>query len=303
MRHTGAIGLNKSFAAPRFRYSVAFMHVEEDLLKEVPLFQLLDEAERAQLAENLEVVRYAEGETIFHIGDPGDALYVISSGEVEAFCKNDTGERIVLEVSTRGDFFGELSLLDGGGRSASVVAIQDTEALRLERADLEKFLRRNPGAAMDLLAAMGRRLRVSAERIRRTTTRNANEEIEDNRTLVQKSADWIAEFAGSITFLMLHVVWFGLWLGLNTFHVPGIPQFDPFPFGFLTLTVSLEAIFLSVFVLLSQNRQAAKDRVRSDVEYDVNLKAELEICHLHEKLDRLNVELLSRLERLQESQR
>lgn len=279
------------------------MRVEEDLLKEVPLFQLLDEAERAQLAENLEVVRYAEGETIFHLGDPGDALYVISSGEVEAFCKNDTGERIVLEVSTRGDFFGELSLLDGGGRSASVVAIRDTEALRLERADLEKFLRRNPGAAMDLLAAMGRRLRVSAEHIRRTTTRNANEEIEDNRTLVQKSADWIAEFAGSITFLMLHVVWFGLWLGFNTFHVPGIPQFDPFPFGFLTLTVSLEAIFLSVFVLLSQNRQAAKDRVRSDVEYDVNLKAELEICHLHEKLDRLNVELLSRLERLQESQR
>ena len=128
------------------------------------------------------------------------------------------------------------------------------------------------------------------------------EEVADRRTRVQKSADWIAEFAGSIPFLMLHVVWFGTWLLVNSVKLPGIPQFDPFPFGFLTLSVSLEAIFLSVFVLLSQNRQAAKDRVRSDIEYDVNLKAELEIVHLHEKVDRLTSDVLGRLERLQRSE-
>jgi uncharacterized membrane protein len=120
---------------------------------------------------------------------------------------------------------------------------------------------------------------------------------------VQKGADWIAEFAGSITFLMLHVVWFGLWLLLNSVKFPGIPQWDPFPFGFLTLTVSLEAIFLSVFVLLSQNRQAAKDRVRSDIEYDVNLKAELEIVNLHEKMDRLTADVLKHLEELRRDTR
>ncbi len=275
------------------------MPAEAELLKEVPLFNLLDDQERAALAEQLDFVRFNAGSTVFELGDPGDSLYVISSGQVEVFFKNDTGEKIVLEIATRGDFFGELSLLDQSGRSASVMAIEDTETLRLTRADLETYLRKYPGAAMDILGAMGRRMRVSAERLRHTASRNVNEESEDRRTFVQKAADWIAEFAGSILFLMLHVVWFGAWLLVNTVPIPGVPHFDPFPYGFLTLTVSLEAIFLSVFVLLSQNRQAAKERVRSDVEYDVNLKAELEIAHLHEKVDRLNAEVLGRLEKIQ----
>lgn len=280
----------------------AAMCPEADLLKEVPLFQFLDDKERADLASQLQVVTYATGETVFRINEPGDALYVVNSGEVEVFFKNDTGERIVLERATRGDFFGELSLLDKGARSASVEATQDTEALRLDRPTLEKFLQSHPHASMDLLAAMARRMRVSAERLQHTATRNVNEETEDHRTVVQKSADWIAEFSGSIPFLMIHVVFFAVWLGINTIKIPGIPQFDPFPFGFLTLAVSLEAIFLSVFVLLSQNRQAAKDRVHADIEYDVNLKAELEIAHLHEKMDRLTTDVLHRLDKLQQQQ-
>jgi uncharacterized membrane protein len=271
---------------------------EADLLKEVPLFQLLDDHERTELAGQLEVVDFTAGETIFNYGEPGTAIYVISSGEVEVFFKNDTGERIVLEVATRGDFFGELSMLDNGTRSASVVATEATQAFRLDRTDLEKFLELRPKAAMDLLAAMGRRHRQAVERLRHTATRNVNEETEDKRTLVQKSADWIAEFAGSIPFLLIHVGVFAFWLIVNWAHVPGVPQFDPYPFGFLTLAVSLEAIFLSVFVLLSQNRQAAKDRVHADIEYDINLKAELEIAHLHEKLDRLTGDVLVRLDRV-----
>ncbi len=275
------------------------MRPEAELLKEVPLFQFLDERERSELAEQLEVVRYPEGTTIFHVNEPGDAIYVVSTGEVEIFFKNDTGERIVLERAVHGDFFGELSLLDRGCRSASATTTQETELFRLDHENLEKFIRSHPHAAMDLLASMGRRLRVSAERLRHTASRNVNEETADNRTKVIKVIDWIAEFAGSIPFLLIHVVWFGSWILVNTVKIPGIPQFDPFPYGFLTLTVSLEAIFLSVFVLLSQNRQAAKDRVRSDIEYDVNLKAELEIGHLHEKMDRLTTEVLTRLEKLQ----
>ncbi len=274
------------------------MSPEADLLQEVPLFQLLDEHERTELAAQLDFVSFESGATIFNYGDPGDAIYVISSGEVEVFFKNDTGERIVLEVATRGDFFGELSMLDRGTRSASVVAIKQTQTLRLDRKDLERFLELRPKAAMDMLAAMGRRHRETVERLRHTATRNVNEESEDKRTLVQKSADWIAEFAGSIPFLLIHVGIFAFWLVVNWLHVPGIPQFDPYPFGFLTLAVSLEAIFLSVFVLLSQNRQAAKDRVHADIEYDINLKAELEIAHLHEKLDRLTGDVLVGLDRV-----
>lgn len=279
------------------------MGADADLLKDVPLFQFLDDRERLELAGQLDTIVVKAGETIFKVNDPGDSLFVVRTGEVEIFFKNDTGERIVLEVAGRGDFFGELALFDGGPRSASVVATEDSEIFRLSHSHLEEFIHAQPGAAMAILAAMARRMRVSADRLRHTASRNVNEETEDKRTKVQKAADWIAEFAGSIPFLLLHVVWFTLWLGLNTIHIPGIPQFDPFPFGFLTLTVSLEAIFLSVFVLLSQNRQAAKDRVRSDIEYDVNLKAELEIAHLHEKVDRLTADVLVRLEEMKQVQR
>ena len=156
---------------------------------------------------------------------------------------------------------------------------------------------------MQLLAAMGRRLRTTVERLRHTASRNPNEQIPESHRLLHKVIDAIAEFAGSIPFLMIHVVLFTAWLTINSVPIPGIPQFDAYPFGFLTLSVSLEAIFLSVFVLLSQNRQAAKERVRSDIEYDVNLKAELEIAHLHEKLDRLTAESLGRLERIQRNLR
>lgn len=269
------------------------------LIKDISLFQLLEAHEREQLAALFTEVRFSAAEIIFHVGDPGDSIYLVVSGEAEVYFKNDTGERIVLESVGPGQLFGELSFLERGSRNASVVALLDTVTLRLDHCHLRSFLDANPSAAMHLLAAMSRRLRITAERLRHTATRNVNEEVEDNRTLVQKGADAIAEFAGSIPFLVLHIVWFASWIFVNAVKIPGIPQFDPFPFGFLTLTVSLEAIFLSVFVLLSQNRQAAKERVRSDVEYDVNLKAELEICHLHEKIDRLNSEVLTRLEKLQ----
>jgi len=277
------------------------MSTDVALLAEVPFFQLLDDSERQQLAAQLDVVKLSAGQMVFQYGDPGDSLYVIRSGEVEVFFKDDTGERILLETSRAGDFFGELSLLDGGARSASVVVTQDLEALCLDRAGLEEFLKRSPAAAIGLLAATGRRLRQTDERLRHTASRNVNEETEDKRTAIQRSADWIAAFSGSIAFLAIHVVWFLVWILVNTELIPGLTAFDPYPFGLLTMVVSLEAIVLSVFVLLSQNRQIEKDRVRSDIEYGVNLKAELEIAHLHEKLDRLHSEAIARLARIERS--
>ena len=273
------------------------MPTDTALLAEVQLFKLLDDDERAALAEHLDVVRHPAGHLMWEVGEPGDTLFVVRSGEVEIFFKDDTGERIVLERPTTGDYFGELSLLDEGGRSASAVVTKDLEALCLDRGGLEKFLSMKPAAALDMLAAMGHRLRQTGEMLRHTASRNVNEEMEDKRTTVQKVADWIAEFSGSIPFLLIHVVIFTAWIACNAF--PGA-DFDPYPYGLLTMCVSLEAIFLSVFVLLSQNRQAAKDHVRSDVEYEVNLKAELEIAHLHEKLDRLNSRSLARLQTIEQ---
>lgn len=273
------------------------MGADPQLLTEVPIFALLDEQERATLAERVDTVTFSAGTGIFNRGDPGDSLYVVRSGEVEIFFKNDTGERIVLETATPGHFFGEISLLDGGARTASAVASSDVEAVRVDRDDLAELIRLQPGAAMELLAATGRRLRETNEKLRHTASRNVNEETEDNRTKVMKVADWISEFSGSLEFLFIHLGLFFIWIVLNSGPLSRLPfgSFDPFPYGLLTMVVSLEAIILSVFVLLSQNRQVARDRVRNDIEYDVNLKAELEIAHLHEKFDHLHSEVLARL--------
>jgi uncharacterized membrane protein len=267
----------------------------EEILGEVPLFSLLDEGQRRELAARLDRVDAKAGETLFLRGDPGHAMYVVVSGAAEIFFKNDTGERIVLEKATSGHFVGEISLLDEGPRTASAVVTEDMDALLVDRGDLSDFLDTHPRAAMKMLAAMGQRLRTSAELLRHTASRNINEETEDRRTKVMKVADWISDFSGSLPFLFIHLGLFFIWIIMNVDPIGStvIGGYDPFPFGLLTMIVSLEAIILSVFVLLSQNRQVARDRVRNDIEYDVNLKAELEIAHLHEKVDELH-EMIAR---------
>jgi CRP/FNR family cyclic AMP-dependent transcriptional regulator len=266
-----------------------------DLLGAVPLFQRLSPHERAHLEGALESHDAAVGELIFSIGEPGDSLYIVGSGVVELFVKDDSGSKIVLTVCGPGEVFGELSMFDGGPRTASAVAIEEAKLLVLDRADLLAFLQQHPAASLDLLTTMGQRIRSTDVILRRRVARNINEEMEIRSTTVEKIADLIAEFSGSIIFLVLNALWFALWIVWNTLPFGG--HFDPYPFGFLTMVVSLEAIFLSIFVLVSQNRQAAKDRLRADAEYEVNMKAELEIRQLHEKVDFLTEQLLARLPR------
>jgi len=277
------------------------MATTAELLAETPLFALLDEQERAALAERTEYVHFDSGVSIFREGEPGHSMYVVRTGEVEIFFKNDTGQRIVLETARTGDFFGEISLLDGGPRTASAVAKTDVEAIVVDRNDLDDFLRRSPAAAMDLLAATGRRLRETARLLRHTASRDVNEAEEDHRTKVMKVADWISEASGSIPFLLVHCVLFFGWILDNVAPISHSRWggWDPYPFGLLTMAVSLEAIILSVFVLLSQNRQVARERLRNDVEYQVNLKAELEVAELHRNVADLQAELLARLERIE----
>jgi uncharacterized membrane protein len=266
-------------------------------LAEVPLFALLDDQERAILAERVEFVSFPEGSILFGVGDPGDSMYILKRGSVELSVKTKTGEEVVLERPEPGDFFGEISLLDEGPRTATARATSDIDAIEVDRGDLDELFRLKPAAALDLLAATGRRLRKNALVIRNAATRNVNEEVLDKRSTVMKVADWIADFSGSLPFLFIHIGLFAMWIGWNV----AFParSFDAYPFGFLTLIVSLEAIILSVFVLLSQNRQVERERVRSDIEYDVNLKAEMQIAHMHEKVDGLYAEVTKRLDRIE----
>ena len=266
-----------------------------EILASSSLFKLLDDGQRRDLERTLDRRDFATGTTVFTIGEPGDSLYIVGTGSVELSVKDNTGAKIVLAVASPGEQFGELSLFDGGARTASAVCLEDSTLLSLDRVHLLEFLREHPDASLDLLTTMGHRIRSTDELLRRRVARNINEEVAIRTTPLDRMADVIAEFSGSLLFLFLNAGWFLFWIVWNT--VPGVKHFDPYPFGFLTMVVSLEAIFLSIFVLVSQNRQASKDRLRADAEYEVNLKAELEVTHLHEKVDFLTEELLARLPR------
>ena len=269
-------------------------------LAEVELFEHLNDDDRAGLAGVIDVRKLAAGDTLFQVGEPGESLYVVRSGEVELFIKDTAGQRIPLAIVGAGEVFGELALLDRSPRTATAVALADTELLELDRDDLLLLFRTSPAAALRLLAAMGRMTRKADELLRTRVSRNANEEAEENVGTLQHIADWISWFSGSMWFLLINAVWFVVWIAVNTLPL-GVPAFDPYPFGLLTMIVSLEAIFLSCFVLISQNRQAEKDRVRSDIEYEVNIKAELEVAHLHEKTDRIHAGMLEHFIRLEKT--
>jgi CRP/FNR family cyclic AMP-dependent transcriptional regulator len=275
------------------------MPADTSLLASVPLFERLDEEERALLAAQLDDVSFDAGQVVFRRGDPGGSIFIVVSGAVEIFVEDTVGQRVVFETAKSGDFFGELSLLDGDPRSASSVALEATRAVRLDRNDLELLFKRHPTAAMDVLAVIGKRLREADKVIGTRPTYSPNQAVEEKLTTVQRIADMAAAFSGSISFLVVHMVWFACWIAVNLGFVPTVAQFDPFPFGLLTMVVSLEAIFLSCMVLISQNRQAAKERIRSDAEYDANIRAGLEVTQLHVKIDALAEQTLSRLAALE----
>ncbi len=276
------------------------MATTTDILGEVPFFALLDENERSALAERVDHVTFAKGHDLFKTGEPGGSLFIVRSGAVELWFKKDSGEKVTVETARAHDFFGEISLLDGGPRTANATCIEAVEMIVVTREDLDELFRLKPAAAMDLLSATGRRLRETNRLLRMAAAKDINEETEDNRSTVERAADWVTEFSGSITFLVLHLVWFVVWIGLNVppLESSSIGSFDPFPFGLLTMCVSLEAIILSVLVMLSQNRQVARDRIRNEIEYQVNVSAEAKVAHLHEKVDRLQEEVLVRLKAL-----
>lgn len=266
-------------------------------LATVRLFELLDEDELAELAAAIDSDKFDSGTTIFKAGDLGDTLYIVNYGEVELSIRDTAGQKIVLKVAREDDVFGEISMLDNRPRSASATAMTDCELFALDRSDLLLLFQKKPDAGLNMLAAMGDMLRETDKLLRTRVSRNVNEEMEEKLSPLQHVADWIAWFSGSMQFLFINGLWFLVWIVWNTFPAPE-KQFDPFPFGLLTMIVSLEAIFLSCFVLISQNRQAAKDKIRADIEYDVNVKAELEIAYLHEKVDHLHEQILQHLSRL-----
>lgn len=263
-------------------------------LATVKLFELLDEDELNELANSIDAAYLKAGETLFNAGDYGESLYIVDSGQVELYIRDTAGQKIILKVAEEDDIFGEISMLDNRPRSATATALTDAELFVLDRDDLLLLFQKKPDAGLNMLASLSSMLRDADNLLRTRVSRNVNEEIEEKLSTLQRVADWIAWFSGSMQFLIIHALWFIIWICWNM--VPGPDRrFDPFPFGLLTMIVSLEAIFLSTIVLISQNRQVEKDHIRSDVEYEVNIKAEMEIAHLHEKTDQIYEQMVARL--------
>lgn len=273
------------------------MPCDPNFLTNINMFELLDEDDRLALAKVIDELKLAEGQTLFQAGDPGDSLFIVQTGEIELFIKDTAGQKIVLATPSEGDMFGELAMLDSGPRTATAVALQDSEVLVLDRDDLVLLFQRKPESALHMLSALSGLTRKADELLRTRVSRNLNEEIMEHSSILQRMSDWLAWFSGSMPFLITHSIWFTSWIILNRF-VLKVP-FDDYPFGLLTMIVSLEAIFLACFVLISQNRQAEKEKVRADIEYEVNIKAELEVAHLHEKTDRIYENMMARFAKLE----
>jgi uncharacterized membrane protein len=235
------------------------------------------------LAGLLKEQRVGAQQPVFWIGDEGADFYIVQVGRVAVCYPDELGHEVKLAVLGPGDFFGEISLLDGGPRTATVRAEGDVRLMSLSRHDFLEFIRRNPSTSIHILTVLGQRQREMLQKMR--GLKNVNEIAEERMNLWYRTADKIAAVAASGTFLGLHVVWFVVWIIPNV--IQGEKGFDPFPFGLLTMIVSLEAIILSIIIMVSQNRAGEKDRIRADLDYQVNLKAHLEVMQLHRKIDRI----------------
>lgn len=268
----------------------------EAVLSHVRFFQFLDAAERRAIADRLEVRQVPAETCLFRLGDPGEEMYVVFDGTIEIDTHDKFGQKIVLATVGHGDMFGELSLIDEGPRNATAIVRQDCTLLVMTRSDLVDIVHRNPKASLDLMAILAERIRETHDRLRMLEARNANVAIETHATPLERATDVVAGWFGSLSFLAIHGGIFAVWIVWN---VVATSPFDPYPFGLLTMAVSLEAILLSIMVLLSQNRQSARDHIRSDVEYEVNLTAGLQIAELHGKLDTMNAAMLARLSRIE----
>lgn len=256
------------------------------MIGEVPIFGLLDDEEREALAQMMDCRDFKEGEVIFHYGDSGGEIFILRNGSIELFIESMEGEKIVISENEKGDVIGELSFLDGGARTATALAREATQTLVMHRDRLLEFIDKHPHAAMDLLTAVGRRLRATDELLRTQVSRNPNLEEEERLTFGQRIADKVASFGGSWTFIIIFAVILAVWVVLNSTALLA-KHFDPYPYILLNLFLSMIASVQAPVIMMSQNRLSSKDRLKSDLDYEVNLKAELEVAHLHRKVDHI----------------
>jgi uncharacterized membrane protein len=258
------------------------MNVET--LRHVPLFESLDNEAARELCELMESLDCKTDAVLFRAGDEGDAMYLIEDGKVRICVRAKDGTEVTLTEFGRGDFFGEMALLEGKRRSADALVAEHARLAVLSREHFLSFVRSNPNVGLEMLTALANRLRHTDELLRHTATRNLNVEEAAQLTLADRAADLIAEFGGSWKFIIASVLFFNLWVLVNSFTNS---RFDVFPYLLLSTVINMLTLIQAPIILMSQNRQSHKDRLRAEIDYQINLKNELALNEILERLKAL----------------
>jgi CRP/FNR family transcriptional regulator, cyclic AMP receptor protein len=262
------------------------MACKPELLKDIPLFALLDDEERAVLAGQVDFKTFAARERIYKIGEPGGQAYVMISGKVRVSTVDEDQQDVVVDEPAEGEFFGFASMLQQSPHQTSAMALEDCACLEISRDDIAALLQSKPHAGMDLLTTLGRQIHAAQQMVRGRASRNPNEVIEGEATFGERIADSVARFGGSWTFIILFGVVLVVYSAINV--VLDKRAWDPYPFILLNLFLSMLASIQAPVIMMSQNRQDTKDRVRGELDFDVNRRAESEIQGLARKLSLLD---------------
>jgi len=253
-----------------------------DVLRKVPLFALLDDDETAVLAAQVELKTFMPRQRIYRLGDPGDKAYVLVSGAVRVTTIDQDHQEVVVDEPRAGEFFGFASMLDRTPHQTSALAMEETVCVEVDRHDIEVLLQSKPMAGMDMLAVLGRQFHSAQQLVRLRAARNPNEVIEQKETAGERIADAVASFGGSWTFIIAFLLVLTVYTAINV--VLKQKAWDPYPFILLNLFLSMLAAIQAPIIMMSQNRQDKKDRLRSEMDFDVNRRAEAEIQALSQKL-------------------
>ncbi len=253
-----------------------------EVLKNVPLFALLDDEETAVLASQVEVKTFAPRQRIYKLGDPGGRAYVLVSGYIRVTTVDQDQQEVIVDEPAAGEFFGFASMLDETAHQTSALALEESVCIEVDRNDISVLLEQKPLAGMDMLAVLGRQFHNTQQLVRVRATRNPNEIIEQDATVGEHVADSVAKFGGSWTFIIAFGIVLIVYTTINT--VLGRSAWDPYPFILLNLFLSMLAAIQAPVIMMSQNRQDQKDRVRGELDYEVNRRAEAEIQSLSRKL-------------------
>jgi len=262
-----------------------------DTLRHVPLFESLDDETARKLCQLLESIDCKAETSLFRAGDEGDAMYLIERGKVRICVQATDGRDMTLTELGRGDFFGEMALLDGQRRSADAIVAEDARLAVLSREHFLSFVRSSPDVALELLTALANRLRHTDELVRRSATRNVNVEEAAQFTFADRASDIIAEFGGSWKFIIAAVLFFNVWVLINTLLLTN-NGFDPYPYLLLSTAINMLAVLQAPIILMSQNRQSHKDRLRAEIDYQINLRNELALNEIIERLKTLERDCL-----------